>query len=112
MKARIFLAAAALVAVVAVANAQDTKTTANPKGTGKNGPAYVDKNSNDVCDNFENGTSNRAKRHGNGSGHGNRHGKGMGHCCGQHDGKGKGANFVDKNGNGVCDNHEARTEKK
>jgi len=35
MKARIFLAAAALVAVVAVANAQDTKTTANPKGTGK-----------------------------------------------------------------------------
>ena len=112
MKARIFLAAAALVAVVAVANAQETKTTANPKGTGKNGTAYVDKNSNGVCDSYENGTSNRAKRSGKGAGHGNRHGHGKGSCSGQHQGKGNGANFVDKDGNGVCDNHEARTEKK
>jgi hypothetical protein len=103
---------AAFVAMVAIANAQDSKTSNNTKPSTKNRPSYVDKNANGTCDNYENGTSNHAKRCGKGAGNGNKHGHGKGHSNGKHDGKGHGTNFEDQNGNGVCDHHEDLANKK
>lgn len=99
MKTKLFFAVLAIAAFTAVANAQDTKKSEPQKA---NGPAYVDKNGNGTCDNFENGTSNRAKHKGQGIGQGRKGGK----CDGK--GKGKGANYTDKDGNGVCDNLNTR----
>lgn len=105
MKAKLFFAALAIVAVAAVANAQDTKKSEPQKA---NGPAYIDKNNNGTCDNFENGTSNRTKHKGQGIGKGRKDGKCDGTGRHMHNGKGKGANYTDKNGNGVCDHFDAR----
>jgi len=105
MKAKLFFAALAIVAVAAVANAQDTKKSEPQKA---NGPAYVDKNNNGTCDNFENGTSNRTKHKGQGIGKGRKDGKCDGTGRHMRNGKCKGANYTDKNGNGVCDHFDAR----
>lgn len=107
MKTKLFFAVLAITAFTAVANAQDTKKSEPQKA---NGSAYVDKNGNGTCDNFENGTSNRAKHKGQGIGQGRKGGKcdGAGRHMRNGKGKGKGANYTDKDGNGVCDNLNTR----
>lgn len=104
MKAKLFFAALAIVAAAAVTNAQDTKKAPQKAY----GPAYVDKNSNGTCDNYENGISNRTNRQGQGMGKGKKSGRCDGTGRHMRNGMGKGVNYTDKNGNGVCDHFEAR----
>lgn len=67
-----------------------------------NGPYFVDKDNNGVCDNFENGNRGQGRKNGNGQGlrRGCRNGQGSGRGCR----RGQGRNFVDANNDGVCDN--------
>lgn len=110
MRTKLFLTALALMAVTALASTQDPvavqgqgncKSPCN--GTGK-GVAFVDKNNNGICDNYENRTANAANNNGNGNGKCDGTGKGQG--------KGKGRNFVDANKNGICDYYEAKANVK
>ncbi|MGE4287143.1 MAG: hypothetical protein AB7E36_00530 [Salinivirgaceae bacterium] len=116
MKTKLILTGFALIAFIAMANAQEqpAKTQAPQTASG----TFVDANNDGVCDNF---TQNRQ---GQGQGKGlnqknktnNRQGqgyrKGNGKCLGQgkgqglRNGKGSAANFVDANKNGVCDRRE------
>lgn len=97
MKAKIFLAGLALLAVTAFASAQNQggKGNGNCNGTSK-GVAFVDNNKDGICDNQGTGKSGAQKGKRDGTGNGQ--------------GKGKGRNFVDANQNGVCDTFEARTK--
>lgn len=113
MKAKIFLTGIALVAAFALTSAQTPikgkgNGNGNCNGTGK-GSAFVDANSNGVCDTYESRTSNGTIRKGKGNGTCDGTGKGKGQGSGQ--GKGKGKNFVDANQNGVCDTYETKTKK-
>ena len=111
MKTKLFLTGLAIMAVTALANAQDPASgQGQGNGNGRcngtvKGPAFVDKNNNGVCDNFENRTANATDNKGNGNGKCDGTGKG------RRFGKGKGRNFVDTNKNGICDYYEARTKK-
>ncbi len=69
------------------------RNNANPK------PAYIDKNNNNVCDNYESriDTNNNSKW-GNQTATSNRRNN-------------RGPNFVDKNNNGICDYRENATTK-
>lgn len=107
------MAAAALVVTMGVASAQTATTPSQPRKSG-----YVDADKNGVCDNYQNGTSNRGNgmrlRDGSGRGrHGgacNYSGKGMGReGRGQYNGQGP--NYVDANKNGVCDYRESVVKK-
>jgi len=107
MKTRIFISALAVVLSIGLVTAQEQdkkeKTTTTQKG-----PAFVDKDNNGICDNFENGTPGNPNATGkqrllDGSGRG----RGMG--CGMRNGRGGGGNFVDADKNGVCDNYESGT---
>lgn len=107
MKTTIFLSGMALVAMTAMASAQNP---VGPKGKGHgscNGTAqcvaFVDANKNGLCDTYENRTTSASK--------GKRNGTGTCTGPGQGKGMGKGKNFVDVNQNGVCDTYEARTKK-
>jgi len=111
MKTKLFLTGLALMAITAFANAQEPvagQGQGNCKGpcngTGK-GVAFVDKNNNGICDNYENRTANATNNKGNGTGKCDGTGKGQGQ------GRGKGRNFVDANKNGICDYYEANTKK-
>lgn len=113
MKTKEFILTLALIAVSGIATAQtQSKTQTEEKKqvekTTQTGPAFVDKNNNGVCDNYENGTpgnpnSNGRKALRNGTGSGNRTGYGMRN--------GRGRNFVDANKNGVCDHYENGTSR-
>jgi len=117
MKTRLFLTGLALMAITAFANAQEPvagqgqgniprngQCCGRCNGTGK-GVAFVDKNNNGICDNYENRTANATNNKGNGNGICDGTGKGQGQ------GRGKGRNFVDANKNGICDYYEANTKK-
>lgn len=103
MKTKLLFAGLAIMAMTAVASAQNpTPGRCNGQGNGTGrGAAYVDKNKNGVCDNYENRLKNGK------AGKGNRNG----YCNGTGQGRGKGRNFVDANKNGVCDNFENRNKK-
>lgn len=109
MKTKIFISALAVVLSVGLVTAQNQDQDNKEKSTtSQNGPAFVDKDNNGVCDNFENGTPGNPNANGkqrllDGSGRG----RGMGY--GMRNGRGGGRNFVDADNNGVCDNFENGT---
>lgn len=108
MKTKIFISALAVVLSVGLVTAQNQDQDNKEKTTSQNGPAFVDKDNNGVCDNFENGTPGNPNANGkqrllDGSGRG----RGMGY--GMRNGRDGGRNFVDADNNGVCDNFENGT---
>jgi hypothetical protein len=117
MKTKLFLTGLALMAITVFANGQDPvvkqgrgngqrngQCCGRCNGTGK-GAAFVDKNNNGVCDNFENSTTNKTDSTKIGIGKRNGCGQGL------RQGKGRGRNFVDANKNGICDFYETNTKK-
>lgn len=118
MKTKAFITAMALIATIGLATAQNQNQAAKETAkTAQTGPAFVDKNNNGVCDNYENGTpgnpnANGKQRlldgsgRGQGKGQGLRNGRGPGKGTGLRNGKGSGVNFVDANKNGICDRRE------
>ena len=56
MKTKIFISALAVVLSVGLVTAQNQDQDNKEKTATQNGPAFVDKDNNGVCDNFENGT--------------------------------------------------------
>lgn len=114
MKTKLFITAFALLLATVMVNAQDTIPRGQRLLNGKGrGPAYVDVNKNNICDNFEKGTPGgpqgqlKANFRGRGPGQGFRRGQGYGR--GQ--GFGRGRNFVDADKNGICDYYETVTKK-
>ncbi len=89
----------AIIGFIAIANAQDNKTAANPKTRGM---MFVDKNGDGICDNFD-GTglgNNRQGFHGKSQ---NNQGRGTGICNGK--GNPNCTNFIDANKDGICDKY-------
>jgi hypothetical protein len=120
MKSKLFITGLALVAVTTLASAQDSIPRGQRllNGTGR-GPAYVDANKNNICDNFEKGTpaGPRGQRNDNFI---RGRGQGPGYCWsqngrgqrnGQGQGLGRGRNFVDTDKNGICDYYESVPKK-
>lgn len=109
MKIKLFITAMAVVAATALATAQNlNQSVRDTVGTAQKGPAYVDKDNNGICDNFENGTPGNPTANGKQAlrdGSGRRQGKGMG----MRNGKGNGRYFVDADKNGICDHFENGT---
>ena len=116
MKTKILAAALAFFAATTVST---LPAQSNNAGTGKGngGTAYVDKNNNGVCDNYENGVrqGNRQRQGKNATvgtkkgccKQGNRQGRRVnGYGNGYGKGNGRQANFVDANVNGICDHRE------
>ena len=91
MKTKIFISVLAVVLSVSLISAQeqDKKETVT---TTQTGPAFVDKDNNGKCDNYENGTTGQ--------------GRGPGKGNGLRNGKSSAVNFVDANNNGICDRRE------
>lgn len=114
MKTKLAITVLAFVATIGLATAQDQKQSQTKKPettTIQRGPAFVDKNNNGICDNFEKGNpgnpnanGRRALCDGSGRGQGRGQRKGTGLC----NGKGCGVNFIDANKNGICDRREAK----
>ena len=109
MKTKLFISAIAVVLSVGMVTAQNqNQVKKDAATTTQTGPAFVDKNNNGVCDNFENGIPGNPNANGkqrllDGSGRGQ--GKGMG----MRNGRGQGRNFVDADKDGICDNYENGT---
>ncbi|MBK5195937.1 MAG: hypothetical protein JJE08_07925 [Proteiniphilum sp.] len=110
MRTKILLSALAVVLSIGLVTAQEQDQDKKEKTTTtQNGPAFVDKDNNGVCDNFENGTPGNPNANGkqrllDGSGRG----RGQGH--GMRNGRGRGGrNFVDADKNGICDYYENGT---
>ena len=113
MKTKILLSALAVVLSIGLVTAQEQEQDKKEKATTtQKGPAFVDKDNNGVCDNFEKGTPGNPNANGkqrllDGSGRGSGQGYGM------RNGRGRGArggrNFVDADKNGICDNYESGT---
>jgi hypothetical protein len=99
MKTKILLSALAVVLSIGLVTAQEQEQDKKEKATTtQKGPAFVDKDNNGVCDNFEKGTPGNPNANGkqrllDGSGRGSGQGYGM------RNGRGRGArggrNFVD-----------------
>lgn len=114
MKTKLAVTVLAFVATIGLATGQNQKQnqTKKPETTTiQRGPAFVDKNNNGICDNFEKGNpgnpdanGRRALCDGSGRGQGRGQRKGSGLC----NGKGGGVNFIDANKNGICDRREAK----
>lgn len=133
MKTRLFLTAAAFMAITVIASAQTTTQTDKPASQGKTqGTAWVDANNDGVCDNYESGARQgrgqgnrqgqavhngrgRANCNGQGvaAGRGQGRGNGQGVAAGTGQGRhnGQGPAFVDANKDGVCDNLAATGKK-
>jgi len=100
MKAKMYLAAFAIMATAGLVSAQSQEKSESKKS------CYVDANNNNICDKHENKTcangNGKGLMDGSGKGKGLQNAKGNG----QKQGKGnkRGANFVDANKDGVCDN--------
>jgi len=142
MKTRLFFTVAAFVSMTAIAAAQTTETSPGQPGKGRAaGNEFVDADKDGVCDNYTNGTrpgsggyaagaNQAAAGRGPGRGHGlaqgsrNGHGRGQGMAAGRGAGRtqgtapgrglhnGQGAEFVDVNKDGICDNLAPTPEKK
>lgn len=116
MKLKVFISALACVTTIGLATSQNQSQTKrqNARNT-QNRTAFIDRNNNGVCDNFENGTprnthANGKKAFRNKSGKNRnkaiRNRRGQGNRSGLRNGKGKQVNFADANHNGVCDRRE------
>jgi hypothetical protein len=113
MKAKFIFSGIALMALTAMVYAQEPGTGRGLRnGTGK-GPAYVDVNKNNVCDNYENNSANFSRHRRNGAEYkrvpGRRAGQGL--IQNQGRGRGQGRSFVDADKNGICDRFDAATKK-
>jgi len=98
------LAAAIIVVLSLQAHTQSSTSTTKPSDkqqttTNLTPGAFIDKNNNGVCDNFE---SRSVK--GQGVNFIDNNGDGICDNLNSRQGTGRGANFVDKNGDGICDN--------
>jgi hypothetical protein len=106
MRTKILLSALAVVLSVGLVTAQEQDKTEKTTTT-QNGPAFVDKDNNGICDNFENGTPGNPNADGKGrllDGSG----RGRGQGYGMHNGRGRGGrSFVDADENGICDYYES-----
>ena len=120
MKTKLFITAAALMVLTALASAQDKAVNQDQQNTTSNrGVAWVDANNDGICDNFETRKSGNFKGRGQGGmkGAGQRQGQRMGMGprsmgpCGMRQGRGNGRNFVDANNNGICDFRETPVKK-
>lgn len=127
MKLRILLSGLALMAATALVSAQTGSNTNAPKDTPVKGQAFVDNNSDGVCDNYQAGKAGQGNRQGicngkrqgackgqaqglaQGNGQGVTQAKGV--CNGKGKGQAKDRNFVDANNDGVCDNFKEPTKK-
>ena len=90
-----------LVVTASAQTAQPTPTTPVTAGACANGN-FVDANSDGVCDNAPRDGS--GMQYGQAQGRGGMQGRGMQNGQGIAQGTGQGANFVDANNDGVCDN--------
>ena len=107
MKTKVVITSLALVAMFGLATAQNKNQVKEiPVKTTQNGPAFVDKNNNGICDNFENGIPRNPSANGKQT---LRNGSGRSFGNGIRSGRGHGRYFIDKNTNGVCDNFENGT---
>jgi len=104
MKAKVILLSLAFIAILGFVSAQNNKTVAAKSEVKKE--CYVDSNKNNVCDKDENKTCTVGNGKGLKNGSGNGKGLGNGKCRRNGNCKTKGANYVDANKNGVCDNKE------
>lgn len=114
MKTKVILTVLALIATIGLISAQNTKAETSKSASKKT--CYVDANTNNVCDNYENKTCTQGNgkglrdgsRRGTGQGlqNGNGNNKGNRNSQGFKSGNGKGANYVDVNKNGTCDYRE------
>lgn len=124
MKTKLFITAAALIVLTALANAQDKAVNQGQQNNSTNrGVAWIDANNDGICDNFEARKSGNFKGQGQGNmrgaGPGQGQGMGMGRRgmgpCGSGQGmgqrQGNGRNFVDANNNGICDFRETPVKK-
>lgn len=118
MKTKLFITVWSLILSVGLLSAQTQNNTQkqNEKTTSEQkGPAFVDKNNNLICENFENGTPGNKNANGKQrllDGSGRNLGKGKGMRNGRGNGRGCGRNFVDNNNDGVCDNLKNRTPRR
>lgn len=113
MRTKLFVTGIAIMALAAFTIAQEPGTGRGLRnGTGK-GPAYVDSNNNNVCDNYENNTTRYGRHARVHDGRKAGQGRHAGHGWSQNQGTGRGAgrNFVDADKNGICDNFEAAVKK-
>lgn len=96
-------------------NGRGAKDGSGPKNTAaQRGPNYVDENGDGICDNI----GARIGRRGRGHGAGNQ-ARGRGFRRGLRDGKGPinrsgvaKPNYVDENGDGICDNFQTKLPSK
>lgn len=108
MKTKLFISAIAVVLSVGMITAQNQNPVKKDTTTStQNGPAFVDKDNNGVCDNFENGTPRNPNANGK-----QRLLDGSGRGMAFRNGKGQGRFFVDADKDGICDNYEKGTPKR
>ena len=103
MKTKLFISGLALIATIAVVNAQSNGCCKNQQKRACKSSTYVDNNKNGVCDNAEKSTANVSGKKGNGTGKCNGMGQGQS--------KGNCSNFIDANKDGVCDNKKTAAKK-
>jgi hypothetical protein len=119
MKTKLFITAAALIVITALASAQDKAANKDQQNTSNNrGIAWVDSNNDGICDNFEAHKVGNLKGRRQGymrgavQGQGQRYGQRMGmNPRGMGQARGNGSNYVDANNNGICDFREAPVKK-
>lgn len=132
MKTKLVISAIVMMLSLGVVTAQNQKTDKEKvTTTQQKSPRFIDKNNNDICDNFENGTPSNKNANGKqrlldgsgprkGNAQGVRDGRGryvnrsanpkvtrrynrQNNQIGLRNGKGGVANFVDENNDGICD---------
>lgn len=93
MRTKLFISALAVALSIGIVTAQNQNQVKKEETTTtQNGPAFVDKNNDGVCDNFENGTSRNPNANGKQrllDGSGRKQGKGKGQAIGARDGSGR-----------------------
>jgi hypothetical protein len=103
MKTRLFITGLAFFAMSTLGLSQNGQPQDKPRNSQSNGPAWVDKNNNGICDIRENGRA----RQGNGYGYGYCRGRNQGQQGrGMMNGQGRGRYFIDADKNGICDRFE------
>lgn len=93
MRTKLFISALAVALSIGIVTAQNQNQVKKEETTTtQNGPAFVDKNNDGVCDNLENGTSRNPNANGKQrllDGSGRKQGKGKGQAIGARDGSGR-----------------------
>ena len=129
MKTKLFITGLAVMALTALASAQNNGVDKNQQNTSGKCLAFVDANKNGICDNYEYRMTTVPVGDKNGNCRccvqGNQRGQGMGRGMGpvngmwpgqkqgngMGQGQGRNRNFVDADKNGVCDYFEAASKK-